>query len=194
MGKMATRELLLDAGWEVLADRGYNHAGLDTIVQAAGVPKGSFYYYFTSKEEFGLAVLERFAERVAAELGAYLDDPSVRPLERLRRLSLALLDCLESRGCRRGCLVGNLCQEMSDQSEAFRLKLDGIFRDWSGRYAACLRMAQEAGELSPELDAEALGEFWLMGWQGALLRAKAARSTAPLRTFLDVMFGMVLRT
>lgn len=193
MGKAATRESLLDAGWEVLSRWGFNHGGLDRIVQSAGVPKGSFYYYFTSKEAFGIAVLDRFAEGVAEEFSRHLEDESLRPLERLRRLSDALLACLESRDCRQGCLVGNLCQEMADQNEVFRLRLDAIFRDWSARYADCLRKAREAGEISADLDPVTLADFWLNSWQGAVLRAKASRSTTPIRTFLDVMFGQVLR-
>ncbi|MGE3818004.1 MAG: TetR family transcriptional regulator C-terminal domain-containing protein [Isosphaeraceae bacterium] len=193
MSKESTRETLLDAGWRALSELGYKHAGLDRIVQSAGVPKGSFYYYFTSKEAFGIAVLDRFAEQVAEEFSRYLDDEDVSPLERLRRLSGALLACLESRDCRQGCLVGNLCQEMADQSEAFRERLDAIFRDWTARYATCLRKAREAGEISADLEPETLAEFWLNGWQGAVLRAKAARSTAPIRTFLEVMFGQVLK-
>lgn len=193
MSKATTRETLLDAGWEILASRGFNHAGLDLIVQSAGVPKGSFYYYFPSKQAFGLAVLDRFAARISEQLTQYLDDETLSPLERLRRLSESLLACLESRGCRQGCLVGNLCQEMADQSEAFRERLDAIFQDWRGRYARCLRLAQAAGEIPEDLDPEAVAEFWLCGWQGAILRAKAARSAAPLRTFLDIMFGSVLR-
>jgi TetR/AcrR family transcriptional repressor of nem operon len=192
MGK-GTKDLLINAGCEVLARRGFNHAGLDLIVQMAEVPKGSFYYYFGSKEEFGLAVLDRFAARAAEQFEAHLGDRARGPLERLRGLGLAWLACLESRECRQGCLVGNLCQEMADQSEAFRARLDAIFCDWADRVAACLREAQAAGEIGAGLDPGALAEFWLAGWQGAVLRAKASRSSAPLRTFLDVMFGLVLR-
>ena len=155
-------------------------------MQAAGVPKGSFYYYFGSKEDFGLQVLNRFAETSDGRTStAILGDTSLGPLERLRRLGEATCERLESQQCRNGCLVGNLSQEMADQSEAFRARLEEIFRGWSERYADCLREAQEAGEIRGRPRRRELAEFWLNSWQGAVLRAKTIRSTVPLRTFLN---------
>ncbi|MFO0910788.1 MAG: TetR family transcriptional regulator C-terminal domain-containing protein [Isosphaeraceae bacterium] len=189
-----TRETLLEAGWKLFLERGFNHAGLDSILQAANVPRGSFYHFFGSKEEFGLAVLNRFVETIDDELEEHLGDESLRPLERLRRHGEALYRRVESRQCRNGCLVGNLSQELADQSEAFRLRLDEVFRGWIGRYEACLREAQADGELSNEVDPADLAEFWVCGWQGAILRAKTTRSLSPVRTFLNLMFGYVLHT
>jgi TetR/AcrR family transcriptional repressor of nem operon len=193
MGKEATRTALLDAGGRIFLERGYNHSGVELILRAAGVPKGSFYHYFESKEDFGLQVLERFAARVDAELDRHLNDRSLSPLQRFRRFGEAVCQKLEARQCRSGCLVGNLSQEMADQSEAFRARLDEIFRGWADRYAGCLLEAQQAGEIPEDLDVKDLAEFWLSGWQGALMRAKTSRSTAPIRTFLNLMFEYVLR-
>lgn len=188
-----TKATLLETGKKVFLERGYNNSGIEAILQAAGVPKGSFYYYFDSKEDFGLQVLDRFAECYKAEAARFLDDRSVGPLERLRRLFEAKCERLGSQHCRCGCLVGNLSQEMADQSEAFRAKLEEIFKWWCGRYAECLAEAQQAGEIPAHLDVHELAEFWLNSWQGAVLRAKTTRSIAPLRTFLNMMFGYVLQ-
>jgi TetR/AcrR family transcriptional repressor of nem operon len=193
MGKETTKSLLLEEGKKSFLERGFNHSGIDAILQAAGVPKGSFYHYFSSKEDFGLQVLDRFAEGHNADLDRYLTDTSASPLLRLRRLVEAKCECLESQNCRNGCLVGNLSQEMADQSEAFRARLGEIFRGWAGRYAACLGEAREAGEIPADVDVNELADFWLNSWQGALLRAKTIRSTAPLRTFLNLMFDFVLK-
>lgn len=193
MSKETTKTALLEAGRRVFLERGYNHAGVESILHSAGVPKGSFYHYFASKEDFGLQVLNQFAERHNADLDRYLSDTTMTPLGRLRRLVEATCERLESQQCRNGCLVGNLSQEMADQSEAFRSRLDEIFRGWSDRYASCLLQAQRIGEIPEDYDAAELAEFLLNSWQGAVLRAKTLRSTAPLRTFLNVMFGSVLR-
>jgi len=193
MSKETTKTALLEAGRRVFLERGYNHAGLELILQAAGVPKGSFYHYFDSKEDFGLQVLNRFAEGHNAVLDRYLREPGFSPLQRLRRLTEAMCERLESLQCRNGCMVGNLSLEMAEHSEAFRSRLDAICGAWVGRYADCLKEAQEAGEIPAGLDARDLAEFWLNSWQGAVLRAKTVRSTAPLRTFLKVMFESVLK-
>jgi len=193
MSRESTRDLLLEAGKKTFLEKGYNNSGIEAIVQAAGVPKGSFYYYFESKEDFGLKVLDRFASCYDERQGQFLGDSSVPPLERLRNYFEAVLARLESDQCRKGCLVGNLSQEMADQSEAFRARLEEIFESWVDRYAGCLRQAQILGEIGADLDVRELAEFWLNSWQGAVLRAKTMRSTAPLRTFLDVMFGNILQ-
>ncbi len=193
MSKETTKMALLEAGQRVFLERGYNNAGIEAILQAAKVPKGSFYYYFPCKEDFGLQVLNRFAEAHDADLDRFLGDTTLSPLARLRRRGEAICERLESQDCRNGCLVGNLSQEMADQSEVFRARLAEIFRSWSDRYARCLKEAQQAGEIPDDLDVGELAEFWLNGSQGAVLRSKTLRSTAPLRTFLNLMFGFVLR-
>jgi len=193
MGKGVTKESLLEAGKRIFLAQGYNQAGIEAILQAAGVPKGSFYYYFGSKEDFGLQVLNRFAEGHNAVLDRYLKESGFTPLERLRRLAEAMCERLESLQCRNGCLVGNLSLEMAEHSEAFRSRLDEICGAWVGRYADCLKEAQDAGEIPAGMDTRELAEFWLNSWQGAVLRAKTVRSTAPLRTFVKVMFETVLK-
>ncbi len=193
MSKEKTKDLLLEAGRRTFLEKGYNNAGIESILQAVGVPKGSFYYYFESKEAFGLGVLDHFAECVDRLLDQTLGDTSVPPLQRLRNHFEATIGRIESDECRKGCLVGRLSQEMADQNEAFRARLEEIFEGWVDRYAECLKQAQETGDLLADLDVHELAEFWLNSWQGAMLRAKTMRSTAPLRTFLGVMFGPVLQ-
>ncbi|MHC5540960.1 TetR/AcrR family transcriptional regulator [Singulisphaera rosea] len=193
MSKEKTKAILLEAGKQVFLAKGYNHAGIEAILQAAKVPKGSFYYYFDSKEDFGLQVINRFAECYQENIDRYLCDRTLPPLDRLRGYFESVCERLETQQCRNGCLVGNLSQEMADQSEVFRARLEEIFAGWVGRYAECLEEARAAGAISPHIDVQELAEFWLNSWQGAVLRAKATRSTQPLRTFLNVMFGYILQ-
>jgi TetR/AcrR family transcriptional regulator, transcriptional repressor for nem operon len=193
MGREKTRDILLEAGKRVFLEKGYNNAGLEAILQAAGVPKGSFYYYFESKEDFGLQVLNRFAERYDAEFERCLGDPSRGPVERLRRFFEGGLEKLASQSCRSGCLVGNLSQEMASQSETFRQRLEAVFEGWRERFAACIEQAQRAGEVAAHLDPHVLAEFLLNSWEGAVLRAKTMRSAEPLRAFLTIVFDSLLR-
>ena len=193
MGREKTRDLLLDVGKRTFLERGYNNSGIETILQAAGVPKGSFYYYFDSKEDFGLKVLDHFAACYDELLARTFEDLTLSPIERFRRYFEGIADRFDADQCRKGCLAGNLSQELADQSEAFRVKLEEIFRRWEDRYAECLQSALDTGEIAPILPARESAELWLNGWQGAMLRAKSSRSSAPLRTFLAVMFHHVLR-
>ncbi|QDV35720.1 TetR/AcrR family transcriptional regulator [Tautonia plasticadhaerens] len=188
-----TREALLEVGRRVFLEKGYSGAGLDAVLKAAGVPKGSFYYYFGSKEDFGLAVVDSFVEESDRALEAALEDRAIEPLVRLRRYFEAAAERFEGDRCRSGCLVGKLSQELAEQSETFRRRLSEAFDAWTVRVASCLEEARGLGELPAELDARALAELLTDGWQGSLLRAKTLQSPRPLRIFIDVMFRTVLR-
>ena len=148
MSKEKTRDLLLEAGKKTFLEKGYNNSGIESILQAAGVPKGSFYYYFESKEDFGLKVLDRFAEcyRRAIWTGPWAT-PRCPRWTGSGTISRRSSRQSGVRPVPQGCLVGNLSQEMADQSEAFRARLEEIFESWVDRYAECLKEAQEAGEI-----------------------------------------------
>ncbi len=192
MEKKDTRAEIIRIGTDMIALQGYNATGIDAVLKQAGVPKGSFYHYFGSKEEFGLAVIDHFAERYDQRLDTFLNDEEVMPLNRIRNYLESGLARLAQNHCTKGCLVGNLGQEMADQSERFRARLDEIFAAWKARFAACLQAAHQAGELSPALDPEVVAGVILSGWEGAILRAKVMKSPQPLRDFIEVLFASVL--
>src|SRR4051794_11112647 len=172
MSKQDTKQALLENGIKLIFRQGYNHTGLNEILAAADVPKGSFYYYFESKEDFGLQALDQFIRRNRERLTSFLGDTTVDPLTRLRNYYDWYANYLESMQCSQGCLLGNLGQELSDQNEVFRRKIDEAMRVLPKGLAACLREAQEQGQISGAQDMETLAEFIYNSWQGALLRMK----------------------
>lgn len=193
MEKRDTRAEIISIGMELISLYGYNATGIDAVLKKAGVPKGSFYHYFGSKEEFGLAVIDHFAEQYGQKLDDFLDDKSVPPLNRIRNYLEHGLSGLTQNQCTKGCLIGNLAQELADQNERFRARLDEIFRGWKKRFAACLRKAQRAGDLTKDVDPAVLAGFILSGLEGAILRAKLMKSPQPLRDFIDTLFATVLK-
>src|ERR1700691_3008121 len=103
------------------------------VLQSSGVPKGSFYYYFDSKEDFGLKIINHFEATYLQKVGAVLADKTKTPKERLQAYCSEGLKNLEFNNCRKGCLIGNLCQEMADQSEILRARLKEILLSWRKR-------------------------------------------------------------
>jgi TetR/AcrR family transcriptional repressor of nem operon len=194
MDKKNTKEEIISVGTGLIALHGYNATGIDAVLKQVGVPKGSFYHYFGSKEEFGLAVIDRFAERYDLKLDTFLKDEEVTPRNRIRNYLEHGLANLTQNQCSKGCLIGNLGQELADQNERFRTRLDEIFRSWKQRFAACLQEAQEVGELAQDADPPVIGGFILSGWEGAILRAKVMKSPQPLRDFIDTLFATVLNS
>ena len=184
---------MLEKGAELFYENGFESTGVQEITGSCGVPKGSFYYYFDSKEEFGLSVLEEYVEASRAHLVASLVEGEGTPLERLQRLFSDWTDGLEERGFTGGCLAGNLCQELAARSPEFQSALGGWFDELQTYFAGCIREAQAVGEIAPSEDADALAEFVYNGWQGALLRMKAAKQRRPLDQFRRLLFERVLR-
>ena len=184
-----TRELLLRAGLEVLTEKGFSATGIDEILGRAGVPKGSFYHYFASKEAFGLGLIERYSEFFARKLDRHLDNRSLPPLARLQAFVDDARAGMARLGYRRGCLIGNLGQEMGSLPESFRARLKETFEDWQARFSACLKEAQEAGEVARSADTDQLAAFFWIGWEGAVLRAKLEQSARPLEVFAAFYFA-----
>jgi TetR/AcrR family transcriptional regulator, transcriptional repressor for nem operon len=193
MEKKDTRQEIITAGMQLIATQGFNGTGLDAVLKRAGVPKGSFYYYFGNKEDFGLAVIDSFAQRYENRLTAALEDSTLSPLNRIRRHFEKALERFEQENCSKGCLIGNLSQEMADLNERFRHRLEEVFSGWQKRFARCLEEARDQGELAAELDTDAAAEFLLSGWEGALLRAKVMKSPRPLRDFVAILFDRILK-
>lgn len=184
-----TRDLLLRAGLEVLTEKGFSATGIDEILRRVSVPKGSFYHYFESKEVFGAALIAQYARFFARKIDLYLSDKTLSPLTRLQAFVAAAQAGMAHYDFRRGCLIGNLGQEMGSLPETFRKQLQEVFADWQSRFALCLRAAQDAGELSSQADCEQLAAFFWIGWEGAVLRAKLEQSAAPLEVFARGFFA-----
>lgn len=190
---VATRTALINAGTQLILEKGYNNCGLEEILREAKVHKGSFYHFFKSKEDFGLQVVAEYAAMRMAALDEQLNNLDARPLARLRRFFELSALRHQSLGYRRGCLFGNLGQELADQSEVFRTRLEAVLSEYRAKIARCFCEAQRVGDLRADLDADQLAGFCLNSWEGAILRMKVAKSYEPLDDFLFVMFETVLK-
>ena len=193
MAKPSNRDRILTEGLRVVHERGFAGASVRDIVQAAGVPQGSFTNHFASKEAFGLEVLDLYSRRGRETMEATLGNAALSPLQRLGAYLDARRDNLNKAGMRNGCLYGNLTAEASEHSEPIRQRVLEIFGEVQRRLADCLRAAAAAGEVPATLDCDEVAGFIVSGVQGAILLAKAERSPAPMERFKQVLFSRVLR-
>jgi TetR/AcrR family transcriptional repressor of nem operon len=192
MAKANVRERLLDAGLETLHRRGFNGCGVQEITEAAGVPKGSFYNHFESKEALGAAVVDRYWQQRADASLQILDDAKLRPCERLRSYFAAMAAKMAKRGYTGGCLIGNLGAELSDQSKLVSDHLAAVFAGWTEAVETCIRDGQQEGEIGADCDAAILASFLINAWEGAVLRAKVEKSGTPFVEFNQIVFGKLL--
>lgn len=184
-----TRALLLRRGTELLTERGVSATALDEVLKSVGVPKGSFYHYFPSKDAFVLETLDAYGAYLLRKLERHFGNQALPPLARLRAYVDDACQGVERHGFARGCLAGNLGQEVGCLDEAIRQRLEEIFRSWEGSLATCLRAAVAAGELPATADCPALAHAFWIGWEGAILRARLMRSTEPMRAFLSLFLA-----
>lgn len=190
-GRDSARDVLVRVGVELCTQAGFQSTGLDQILRAAGVPKGSFYHYFSSKKDFGLAVVDAYADYFRRRLQRVLTCDETPALERLELFVQEAERGMEKYGFQRGCLVGNLAQEMAGLDEDFRERLEMVLKQWESQTSRCLGEAQEAGQLDVSLDVDELAEFFWIGWEGAILRSKLTRSTRPMRVFAEGFFSFL---
>lgn len=186
---MATdvRQELLEKGMAMLLRHGYHDLGLAGLLEATDTPKGSFYHYFKSKEDFALQVIDLYMEGAHLGLDACLGDQSLSPLRRVRRFFELSEEKYRSEGYL-GCLVGGLGQELSGVSEVFRRKVEECFGQIEKRLAECLELAIQSGELKQGTDPGRLAKLLMTCWEGAALRSRLVRNPAPLQEMLDFCF------
>lgn len=192
MAKRNTKAELLDHGVRLLLDHGYHSTGIQEVLKAAEVPKGSFYHHFGSKEDFGLQAAEQYADAGYQLLDAMLNDKSKAPLERVRGFFEQIFQDWSSGDCRHGCLLGNLGQELADVNEPFREFIARTMDRWTERIAQCLAEAQQDKSLPAESDPLLLAHALMDGFEGAALRMKLAKTPEPLERFISFYFGQVL--
>lgn len=190
--KADTKTRLLRAGARIVRRKGFNDAGLQEILEEARVPKGSFYFYFKSKEDFGLQLIDYFADfylNRADEMPGTQEGPY---LDRLKRYLDWQGDDMEANGYRGGCPFGNLSQEMADRNDRFREKLQDVFSRLRDRIAQTLTAAQEAAEIDPALDPRETADCILSAWQGVLMQMKVTKNGYSRRAFYHMVFDRLL--
>jgi TetR/AcrR family transcriptional repressor of nem operon len=180
-----TRDRILAAATELIHQRGYKATGVAEIVAASGVPKGSFYFYFASKEELGRVLLQRYRERQHEELARiFPEDAEAIPTIRAFFESAARMQA--DAGCKSGCLLGNLAAEITE-SEELRKELAGTLHDLQQALAQAVARGQARGELSTDFAPEAAADFFLSVFEGSILLAKARRDPQALDASLSML-------
>lgn len=177
------RRRLLAAGLDLVHARGFAASGVKDITDAAGVPKGSFYAYFPSKEAFAAAILEHYWADIEERLLPILDADG--PAQgRITRFFHALADEHEAGDFLLGCLIGNMSLELGGTSEPVRTELVSILDRWGAALAACVSDGQRSsGGVREDLDAGELASQLIEAWEGAALRGKVTRSRTPYDRF-----------
>lgn len=174
-----------------MAGKGFSAVGLNEILTGAGVPKGSFYHYFGSKDAFGEALLDSYFDDYLAEIDATLAQPGLTMAQRLMNYWQAWQQAQSFFDCQGKCLAVKLAAEVADLSEAMRLALK---RGTSGivtRLARAIEAGVAEGSLSIDDDADSTAHSLYQLWLGASVMVKIGRTTEPFETALSTTRGIL---
>src|SRR5262249_37223828 len=154
---------ILEVGAQAISDKSFNSCGLAEILRRAGVPKGSFYHYFESKEDFGVALIEKSSAEYVELLRPIIGDRKRTPLQRLR----AVFELSREEGVANGarqCLIPKPALEPSQLSEPVHAAVKCAYDQWSAMLARVIREAQAAREIGRAQDPDRLANVLVMLW------------------------------
>ena len=175
------REKILATGQRIMGGKGFSAVGLNEVLTAAGVPKGSFYHYFGSKEAFGEALLEDYFEDYLADMDRMLRQAGGPVAQRLENYFLAWQDNQSFQDCQGKCLAVKLGAEVADLSEAMRASLkrgtSGIIEHLARAIEAGVADGSLTIDEAPTDVAQSLYQLWL----GASIMVKIVRNTEPFQ-------------
>ena len=188
-----TKQALVQSGVEYFTEFGFAASGLDQILKKVSVPKGSFYHYFANKEAFGIAVIQEYSHYFAKKLDLHLLNETNKPLVRIESFANDAKAGMTRHSFKRGCLIGNLEQEVTLLPESHRLQLLSTFEDWQMKVTQCLELAQQEKTISASLDCTALASFFWMGWEGAIAKSKLTKNLLPIDTFIGSFLQLIAK-
>jgi TetR/AcrR family transcriptional regulator, transcriptional repressor for nem operon len=184
---IALKEKLLDRGAGLLMEQGYHGTGLQELVQSVGMPKGSFYNYFASKEAFGAGVVAHYIQPSIVQLARHLQ-ADMTAIVALKTYFQELIEDTERRDFKGGCLLGNLIGEIGETSGPCATALRDALHRYRDKLEEGFLRGQIEGSFRSDLNARELADFTVNAWQGALLRMKVERSVHPLLQFCNFLF------
>ncbi len=186
-----TKERILLEGAKIVHLKGYHATGLQEILKASGVPKGSFYFYFKSKKDYGLQLIDFYTDSIISRGKRFLEREDLSPLESMQEHIGWIMDHSTDLDFKGGCPIGNLSQELGDTDDAFREKLNEAYQRLIDLHGLFLEEAQKQGEIATDLDIGEIAELIFNCYQGALIQMKVSRSTKPVEMIERTLLKLI---
>jgi len=191
MPRPSQKDAIVEHGTEVMMTHGFQGAGVAEITAAAGVPKGSFYNHFPSKEAFAAEVLDRYFAGFAPLFEETLGNAALPGLDRVCAMADGLVEAVSAHEFR-GCLLGTFAADASASSEALREAVSRRFRRWRTLLASAIEAGQSDGSVTAVLPAQTLAGFVISAFEGAALRAKADAGPEALHEFRRAVAALLV--
>jgi TetR/AcrR family transcriptional regulator, transcriptional repressor for nem operon len=187
LARRNTRHAILGAGTKLFNERGFNGCSVQDITDSAGVPKGSFYNHFKSKEILATEILVEYGNG-STDRGI-LTNPDEPALTRLKKHFAALNEYFSR--CTDGCLVGKFMAEVSGDTPQIHQALKSVLGLWGEQIASAIAEGQKQGSIRKDLKADELAAFLIDAYEGAILRTRVEKSPRALRSFVKIVFKSI---
>lgn len=188
--KYSKQEILLK-GIFLLRRNGYHNTGIKEILTECGIPKGSFYNFFKSKEDFGLQALDLYGKSMLKLIQKFTRDETLSPFERIQQYFEMTIEANAEEEARHGCLSMNFSAELSGYNDAFAEKNRVIFALWIQELGACIQEGQAMDEFRRDYNGLQLAHFLYTAFFGAFVRAKTERNPQPLEIILETSLDFI---
>jgi TetR/AcrR family transcriptional repressor of nem operon len=188
LARHSVRNLILEAGTQLFTERGFSACSVQDITDAAGVPKGSFYNHFESKEVLAAEIVTAYGKGSTDR--SILSNPDIPALSRLKK-HFTNLNAYFSQ-CNDGCLVGRFMAEVSDDTPEIRKRLLLVLNLWGEQIASTIADGQEDGSIRKDLKAKELAAFLIDAYEGAILRTRVEHDPKALKSFFRVVFSSIV--
>jgi len=193
MGYKHNIEDIIEKGTELFRKKGYNNVGINEILKACDIPKGSFYNFFETKDEFAKKVIEKYGENSLAMISRKLSDTTVSPLTRLKEFYSFLIISNVKDGLNAGCLITNLSMEVGGFNDVISDATNKSFNLWVDEIAKCVEEGQKQGEIINHMPARDIAEYLHTGISGAFSRMKVNRNRDFLDKWYDLSFDYITK-
>ncbi|MDO1501604.1 TetR/AcrR family transcriptional regulator [Winogradskyella maritima] len=189
MGYKHNKENILKVGYEVFRTNGYHNVGINKILKESGIPKGSFYNFFESKEDFAQQVIKQYGESNYCWMQDFFEECDLSPIECLKSFYSFMINLNEKDEYNGGCLVNNMSVEVGRQNDTLGSEANQHFMGWLNILAMEITKGQDAGEITKDFSALELAEYMHSGFYGVLARTKVTRN----RVYMDIWFEMTFK-
>ena len=156
MGYKHQKEDILKVGYDVIRKNGYHHVGINQILKEAGIPKGSFYNFFESKEDFAKQVIENYGKNNSRFLREYFQNSEVGPIETLKNFYEMMIGINEKDEFQSGCIINKMSLEVGRTNSSFAELLNQHFSGWVEIIAEVVQQGQDNGEITQKQSAKEL--------------------------------------
>lgn len=178
--KLYKKNEIIKKSINIIHENGYNGTSVKDITDAARIPKGSFYNYFKSKEDYAVEVMKFYFEEIKENAFSIFKEEDLKPAERIKKFYKKSIEKQKYKDYRKGCLIGNLTEEMADVNIKIANIAEKLHQEITNEIYECLK--KEKLDIFDE-EKRQLACFLVNSWQGAMLRMKSSKTSKPLDAF-----------